>query len=134
MNEDRSVKVTIGGQEYKLLLTMGATRQICAKYGDITGFGKKLVETKDFSEQAGDILWMLALLINQTVLIHNMQHPGDKRELITEEYIELFSYQFEIREFTSAVREALSRGSARIVPVGEPPESKDGEPKNGVDG
>jgi hypothetical protein len=86
MNEDRSAAVTIGGQEYRLLLTMGATREICAKYGDIAGFGKAMFgpvniegqanpeesktqaeqkdtgeQTKpiDFLEQSGHVLWML---------------------------------------------------------------------------
>jgi hypothetical protein len=152
MHEERKASVVIGGQEYELLLTMGATRKISAKYGGVLEFGEALLgpadligkaepgepkrqeKSKGYDEQAEHVLWMLALLINQTILIHNKQHPNDRKELITEEHIELFSLQFQLPDYISAICKALNRGAARDIPAGEPPEDKGGKGKNAKNG
>jgi len=39
----------------------------------------------------GEIIWLITLLANQPILIHNLKHKDDKQELLTEEEVELLT-------------------------------------------
>jgi len=44
MDTDRSAIVTIGGQEYNLVLTTRATKEIAKRYGGLENLGDKLMK------------------------------------------------------------------------------------------
>jgi hypothetical protein len=115
MDNDRSAVITIGGKEYRLILTTRATKEIGARYGGLDKLGDRLLKEKDFTLALDEIIYLITLLANQSVLIHNLQNRDDKRELLTEEMVELLTTPVELGEYKSAITEALFKGMKRNV-------------------
>ena len=57
----------------------------------------------------------ITLLANQAVYIHNLQHPEDKRELLTEDVVELLTTPFELADYKNSIMEAMMKGAKREV-------------------
>lgn len=124
---DRSSVIIIGGVEYELILTTRATKQIGQRYGGLQNLGDKLMKNESFELALSEIVWLLALLANQSVMIHNLRNPSDRRSLLTEEEIELLTSPFELAEYKDAIMASMYKGTKRTV------ESEDTE-KNTVAG
>ena len=86
--EERSALITLGGQQYELVLSTLATKQIAKRYGGLENLGEKLSKTEHFEEALDEIIYLITLLANQSVMIHNLWHPDDKRDLLTEETVD----------------------------------------------
>lgn len=112
---DRSAKITIGGQEFELLLTTRATKEIAARYGGLENLGEKLMKSENFEMALDEIVWLIMLLANQPILIHNLRDPADKLELLTTEVVELLTSPFDLAAYKSAIMEAMSKGTRRNV-------------------
>jgi len=123
MYEDRGAAITVGGQQYTLMLTTRATKEIGKRYGGLDNLGSLLMGGQDFSMALDEILWLVALLANQSVLIHNMQNKDAPRELLTAEELELLTTPAELAGYRSAITEALLKGTKRYV-ESEGPEKK----------
>jgi hypothetical protein len=114
-DNDRAATISIGGAEYELILTTGATKQIAKKYGGLSDLGNKLIKTENFELALDEVTWLLALLANQSILIHNLKNPQDKRELLTEESLELLTTPFELAAYKDAIMAAMAQGTKRNV-------------------
>ena len=44
MENERSANITLGGEEYTLILTTKATKEIAGKYGGLENLGDKLLK------------------------------------------------------------------------------------------
>ena len=113
--EDRSATITIGGQEFELLLTTKATKEIAARYGGLENLGEKLMKSENFEMALDEIVWLITLLANQPILIHNLRDPADKLELLTTEVVELLTSPFDLAAYKSAIMEAMSKGTKRNI-------------------
>ena len=91
MNKERSAAITIGGKEYELVLTTRATKEIAGRYGGLENLGDRLMKSENFEMALDEIIWLITLLANQSVLIHNLQHPEDKKEPLTQDAVELLT-------------------------------------------
>ena len=80
MTSDRSSVIKIGDKEYTLTLTTRATKEIAKKYGGLENLGDKLMKSENFEMAIGEIIWLLTLLANQSLLIHNLKNPKDKKD------------------------------------------------------
>jgi len=127
MDNERSATITIGGNDYEMLLTTKATKEIAKRYGGLANLGEKLMKTENFEMALDEIVWLITLLANQSVLVHNLQEPKDKQDLLTEEAVELLTSPFQLAEYKSAIMDAMYKGTKREV------ESED-DPKNAVVG
>lgn len=124
MNEDRSTAITLGGNEYSLVLTTRATKEIAKRYGGLSNLGDKLMKSENFEMALDEIVWLVTLLANQSVLIHNLKN-AEKRELLTEDGVELLTSPLELAAYKNALTEAMFKGTKRMV------ESEDTDfPKN----
>lgn len=123
MDNDRAASISIGGREYRLLLTTKATKEIAKRYGGLENLGEKLMKAENFEMALDEIVWLLTLMANQSLLVHNLQHPEDKRELLDEETVELLTSPLELAAYKDALMEAMFRGTKRHI------ESEDA-PKN----
>ena len=94
--DERSSVITIGGKEYELLLTTKATKEIGKKYGGLSDLGDKLMKAENFETAIDELIWLIALLANQPILIHNLKNPDDKKELLEPETVELLTTPYEI--------------------------------------
>ena len=115
MANDRSAMIQIGETEYEMLLTTKATKEIAKRYGGLSNLGEKLMKSENFEMALDEIVWLITLLANQSVLIHNLQNPSEKRELLTEEAVELLTSPLELGEYKNAIMEAMYKGTKRHV-------------------
>ena len=104
--EDRSQVITIGGVEHKLILTTKATKDITKRYGGLEKLGDKLLKNATMEESLGEVIWLIALLANQEILIHNLQHRDE---------IELLTNPYELAEYKDAIMAAMLKGTKRHV-------------------
>jgi len=114
MNERSSI-ITIGGKEYELLLTTKATKEIGKKYGGLSDLGEKLMNAENFEAAIDELLWLITLLANKPILIHNLKNPEDKKELLEPETVELLTTPYEIAGFKEAIMDCLMKGTKREV-------------------
>ena len=115
MDRERSAAITIGGVEYALTLTTRATREIAGRYGGLENLGEKLLKTENFEMALEEVVWLITLLANQSILIHNLREPGSKKELLTEEMVELLTSPLELASCREAITEAMLKGTDRHI-------------------
>lgn len=115
MDTERTAIITIGGEEYSLVLTTRATKQIAARYGGLENLGNKLMKSENFELAIGEIVWLITLLANQSILIHNLRNRDNKRELLTEEDVELLTSPVDLASYKDAITEALYKGTKRNI-------------------
>ena len=115
MDTERSANITIGGEDYELILTTKATKDIAGRYGGLENLGDKLMKSENFEMAIGEIVWLITLLANQSILIHNLKHKDSQRELLTEELVELLTTPLDLAGYKVAITEALYKGTKRNV-------------------
>nr|DAG36212.1 MAG TPA: tail assembly chaperone protein [Caudoviricetes sp.] len=115
MADERSAVIQIGGKDYELLLTTKATKEIAGRYGGLESLGDKLMKSENFEMAINEIVWLITLLANQSILIHNLAHKDAPQELLSEEEVELLTTPFDLAEFKTAISEALYKGTKRNV-------------------
>ena len=115
MDHERSAMITIGGDEYTLVLTTRATKQIAGRYGGLENLGDKLLKAENVEMAIGEIVWLITLLANQSLLIHNLKHRDAPRELLTEDDVELLTSPADLATYKAAIMEALYKGTKRNI-------------------
>ncbi|WP_187143703.1 hypothetical protein [Bacillus tuaregi] len=113
--DERSAVIEVGDEEYKLILTTKATKEIAKRYGGLENLGAKLMNTKDFELALDEIVWLITLLANQSILIHNLRNKGEKKELLTEDEVELLTTPFELAEYKNAIMASMLKGTKRHI-------------------
>lgn len=113
--DERSTFVKIGDQEYEMLLTTKATKEIAGRYGGLENLGDKLMKSENFEMALDEIVWLITLLCNQTILVHNLKHPDEKKPELTAEEVELLTSPMELTDYKDAIMEAMYRGTKRNV-------------------
>ncbi|STC67795.1 phage protein [Corynebacterium diphtheriae] len=99
---------------YELVLTTRATRDIAARYGSLDQLGDRLEQSENFDEALGEIIWLVTLLANQAILIHNLT-ATEQQPLLTQEMVELLTVPADLAEYKDAITEALIRGTRRNI-------------------
>ena len=127
MENERSAVITIGGKEYELILTTRATKEIARRYGGLENLGEKLMKSENFEMALDEIIWLLTLLANQSILIHNLKNKDAPQELLTEEDVELLTSPLDLAAYKNAITEAMFNGTARNVESEEETSSKNAE-------
>ena len=112
---ERSASIAVNGENYELILTTKATKELAARYGGLENLGDKLMKSEKFEEVIGEIVWIIVLLANQGVMIHNIKNPKSKKELLTEEMLELLTSPLDLAEFKDAIMQAMTKGTKRNV-------------------
>lgn len=127
MDSERSAKILVGGEEYTLLLTTKATKEIAGRYGGLENLGDKLMKSENFEMAIGEIVWLITLLANQSILIHNLKNKDDPKHLLTEDEVELLTSPLDLAGYKAAITEALYKGTKRNI-------ESEADPKNAVVG
>ena len=123
MDNERSAVITIGGEQYELLLTTKATKDIAGRYGGLENLGDKLMKSENFEMAISEIVWLITMLANQSILIHNLKHKDEPKELLTEEVVELLTSPLDLAGYKAAITEALYKGTKRNI-------ESEADPKN----
>ena len=115
MDKERTSTIVIGGEEYTLLLTTKATKEIAGRYGGLENLGDKLLKAENFEMALGEIVWLITVLANQTILIHNLRNKDNPKDLLTEEEVELLTNPLDLADYKAAITDALFKGTKRNI-------------------
>lgn len=115
MENERNSVITIGAKEYELILTTRATKAIANRYGGLENLGEKLMKSENFEMALDEIVWLLTLLANQSILIRNLKNKGKAEDLLTEDEVELLTSPLDLAAYKNAITEAMFKGTKRNV-------------------
>ena len=115
MDSERTTNIKIGGNEYSLVLTTKATKEIAGRYGGLENLGEKLMKSENFDMAIGEIVWLITLLANQSILVFNLKNKENPKELLTEETVELLTAPADLAGYKAAITEALYKGTKRNI-------------------
>jgi len=113
--DDRSAVINIGGVDFELVLTTKATKEISKRYGGLENLGDKLLKSENFELALDEICWLIALLANQSVLIHNLKNKDNPKPLLTEDELELLTSPFELSSYKDVITTAMFKGMKRNI-------------------
>ena len=114
MDNERSAFITLGGQEYELILTTLATKSIARRYGGLENLGEKLAGSEHFEDALDEIVWLITLLANQSIMIYNLWNEK-KKPLLTEEAVELLTSPYDLAAYKTAIMTAMYKGAKREI-------------------
>ena len=115
MDTERSAKILIGDEEYTLTLTTKATKEIAGRYGGLENLGDQLMKAENFEMALSEIVWLITLLANQSILIHNLKHKDHPKELLSEELVELLTVPADLATYKAAITQAMYKGTKRNI-------------------
>ena len=115
MDNERSATITIGGQDFEMVLTTRATKEIAKRYGGLSNLGEKLMKSENFEMALDEVVWLLTLLANQAILARNLRNKDKPEPLLTEDEVELLTSPLELAGYKTAITEAMYKGTKRNV-------------------
>ena len=101
--------------KFNIPATNLATKEIAGRYGGLENLGEKLMKSENFEMAIGEIVWLITLLANQSILIHNLKDKEHPKELLTEDVVELLTTPLDLAGYKTAITEALYKGTKRNV-------------------
>ena len=90
-------------------------QEIAGRYGGLENLGEKLMKAENFEMAIGEIVWLITLMANQSILIYNLKHKDAPKELLTEEEVELLTSPLDLAGYKDAITDALFKGTKRHV-------------------
>ena len=123
---ERGAMITLRGSQYELILTTKATKEINRRYGGLGKLGDRLSKAETFEETIDELVWLLTLLINQGILVHNAVNKllGEKQKpLFSEDDIEVLTSPADFADYKDAIFEALQKGAMRHIKSEENPKN-----------
>ena len=115
MDTERSAAVVIGGQPYELILTTRATKEIARRYGGLENLGEMLMKSENFELALDEVVWLITLLANQSILVRNLKNRDTPEPLLTEDEVELLTSPLDLAAYKEAITEAMFRGTKRNI-------------------
>ena len=123
---ERGAMINLCGSQYELILTTKATKEINRRYGGLGKLGDKLSKSENFEEIIDELVWLITLLVNQSILAHNAKnkfYPENIKPLFNEEDIEIFTTPADFFDYKDAIFEALKKGTERHIKSEENPKN-----------
>lgn len=90
MNTERNSTITIGDEQYSLVLTTRATKEIAGRYGGLENLGEKLMKSENFEMAIGEIVWLMPFGLLLDLWECHKQYHGiskPKREVFIDDII-----------------------------------------------
>lgn len=112
---DRGSIIKIGENDYELILTTRATKEIAKRYGGLENLGDRLMKSDNFEMALDEIIWLITLLANQGVMIYNLKNPNSKKPLLCENEVELLTSPFDLAEYKNAIMDSMQKGTKRNI-------------------
>ena len=113
--DERSAVIKIGEQDYELLLTTRATKLIVQRFGGLEEMGEQLNNLLRAAEGIETLCWLITLLANQPICIHNLWHPEQPKKPLTEEAVELLTTPYGLADYKDAIMLCMMKGTKRHV-------------------
>lgn len=115
MDNERAAVINIGGMDFELMLTTRATKEIARRYGGLENLGDKLMKSENFELALEEIIWLITVLANQSILIHNLKNKDNPKDILTEGEVELLTSPLELATYKNAISEAMFKGTKRDI-------------------
>ena len=115
MDKDRTSTVTIGGEEYTLLLSVFATKQIVKRYGSLEAIADKIYDTENMEQSLDETIRLIVLLANQSIAIYNLRNKDNPKPKLTTEEVELLISPYDMADMKDAIINAMTRGGERYI-------------------
>ena len=112
---DRGSIIKIGENDYELILTTRATKEIAKRYGGLESLGDRHMKRENFEMALDEIIWLITLLANQSVMIYNLKNPNSKKPLLCEDEVELLTSPFDLAEYKNAIMDSMQKGTKRNI-------------------
>lgn len=115
---ERGAMITLCDSQYELILTTKATKEINRRYGGLGKLGDRLSKAETFEETIDELVWLLTLLINQGLLVHNAVNKffaEKQKPLFSEDDIEVLTSPADFADYKDAIFEALQKGAMRHI-------------------
>ena len=112
---DRGSIIKIGENDYELILTTRATKEVAKRYGGLENLGDRLMKSENFEMALDEIIWLITLLANQSVMIYNLKNPNSKKPLLCEDEVELLTSPFDLAEYKNAIMESMYKGTKQNI-------------------
>ena len=112
---DRGSIIKVGENDYELILTTRATKEIAKRYGGLENLGDRLMKSENFEMALDEIIWLITLLANQSVMIYNLKNPNSKKPLLCEDEVELLTSPFDLAEYKNAIMDSMQKGTKRNI-------------------
>lgn len=112
---DRGSIIKIGENDYELILTTRATKEIAKRYGGLENLGDRLMKSENLEMAFDEIIWLITLLANQSVMIYNLKNPNSKKPLLCEDEVELLTSPFDLAEYKNAIMDSMQKGTKRNI-------------------
>ena len=112
---DRGSIIKIGENDYELILTTRATKEIAKRYGGLENLGDRLMKSENFEMALDENIWLITLLANQSVMIYNLKNPNSKKPLLCENEVELLTSPFDLAEYKNAIMDSMQKGTKRNI-------------------
>ena len=112
---DRGSIIKIGENDYELILTTRATKEIAKRSGGLENLGDRLMKSENFEMALDEIIWLITLLANQSVMIYNLKNPNSKKPLLCEDEVELLTSPFDLAEYKNAIMDSMHKGTKRNI-------------------
>ena len=102
----------LAGRSMSLFLPLKPQKKLL---GGLENLGEKLLKSENFEMALDEIVWLITLMANQSLLIHNLRNPDNKKPLLTQEEVELLTSPLELATYKNALTEAMFKGTKRNV-------------------
>ena len=112
---DRGSIIKIGENDYELILTTRATKEIAKRYGGLENLGDRLKKSENFERAHDEIIWRITQLSNQSVMIYNLKNPNSKKPLLCEDEVELLTSPLDLAEYKNAIMDSMQKGTKRNI-------------------
>lgn len=112
---DRGSIIKIGENDYELILTTRATKEIAKRYGGLENLGDRLMKSENFEMALDEVIWLITLLANQSVMIYNLKNPNSKKPLLCEDEVELLTSPFDLAKYKNAIMDSMHKGTKRNI-------------------
>lgn len=73
------------------------------------------MKSENFEMALDEIVWLITLLCNQPILVHNLKNPDDKKPELAAEEVELLTSPLELASYKDAIMEAMYKGTKRNI-------------------
>ena len=105
-----------------------AAKEIDKRYGGLENLGKALESAEGFTQRSDELMWLTALLANQSIIIYNKRNPkAEKKSLVTEDYLEAITSPVDYADMNMAIIEAIKKGTQRNIVSEESPKNTETE-------
>jgi hypothetical protein len=105
----------LAGRSMSLFLPLKPQKKLLGDMAVLKIWVEKLLKSENFEMALDEIVWLITLMANQSLLIHNLRNPDNKKPLLTQEEVELLTSPLELATYKNALTEAMFKGTKRNV-------------------